>query len=48
MVKLLLENGANRNLLNEIGDTALALAEVMYDRLGTEYHKQIVDMLTAN
>lgn len=47
-VKLLLENGADRNLLDEDGETALALAEKEYSEKGDEEHKQIVDMLKTD
>lgn len=48
IVKLLLENDADRNLLNEDGQTALALAEKESNlRNINEKHEQIVDLLKA-
>lgn len=48
IVKLLLENDADRNLLNEDGQTALALAEKESNlRYINEKHEQIVDLVKA-
>lgn len=48
IVKLLLDNGADRNIVNKWGKTALARAEEIYSKNGEENYKQIVDMLNAN
>lgn len=47
-VKLLLENGADKNLRDNNGETALTLAEKEYSQKGDEDHKQIVDILKGN
>lgn len=47
-VKMLLENGANRNLQNKKGETALAVAEEQYSRLRNDNYKQVVDLLKSN
>lgn len=45
MVEVLLKNGADRNLVNKSGETALALAEKEYSQNGNESYKEIVDIL---
>lgn len=47
-LKLLLENGANRNLLDKNGETALALAEKEYRQTGNEDHKIIAGILKTS
>ena len=47
MVKLLLKNRIDRKLLNNSGDTALAVAEKKYKETTKENYKEIVDLLKA-
>lgn len=44
---MLLKNGANRNLLNEMDESPLNLAESGYRLTGSENFKTITDMLKA-
>lgn len=48
MVKLLLKNGAYRNIVNKDGKTALTVAEAEYSRSGDGYYNRIADILKAN
>lgn len=58
IVKILLENGADRSLVNEVGKSALNVADECYRqrlsekreslRTFLEEYKQIVDLLSLN
>lgn len=48
IVKLLLNNGADRNLLNKKGETALMVAEKNNIPNADEGYKQIIDSLMTN
>lgn len=48
IVKLLLNNGADRNLLNKKGETVLMVAEKNNIPNADEGYKQIIDLLMTN
>lgn len=48
VVELLLGHGADRNLVNADGETALASAEKWYSECADENFKKIIDLLKAN
>lgn len=48
IVELLLINGANPNILNGYGETALVSAENKYSQSGLLDYKRMVDLLKAN
>lgn len=48
IVEILLENGADRNLLNRNGETALKMAQKLYRFNSYDNYKQVIDLLDEN
>lgn len=48
IVEILLKNGADPNLVNNKGETALNLAEKMYRLYSFDNYRQTIDMLQEN